>query len=154
MAHAVVGRDFDRYPRHLKTAHDIVMRNYRVNKSKVLSKRYDDIVEGLKKMEFKGEQYSIVVPATLDLIVKEGQALNHCVANYIEDLVAGKYAILFLRKNDDIDRPLVTVQVTNGKVVQSKGVNNRPVTREEQEFLAKYEEQLNKQKELKLEEAA
>jgi hypothetical protein len=44
--------------------------------------------------------------------------------------------------------------VTNGKVVQSKGVNNRPVTREEQEFLAKYEEQLNKQKELPLEEAA
>jgi len=154
MASAVVGRDFDRYPRYLKTAHDIVMRNYRVNKSSVLAKRYGEIVDGFKKMEFKGEQYSIVVPATLDLIVKEGQALNHCVANYIEDLVAGNYAILFLRKNDDIDRPLVTVQVTNGKVVQSKGVNNRPVTREEQEFLAKYEEQLNKQKELKLEDAA
>lgn len=154
MASAVVGRDFDRYPRYLKTAHDIVMRNYRVNQSKVLAKKYEQVCEGLKKMEFKGEAYSIVPPASLDLIVKEGQSLNHCVANYIEGLVEGKYAIVFLRKNDELDRPLVTVQVQDGRVTQARGVNNRPVTREEQEFLDKYAEQLAKQKELKLEDAA
>jgi len=154
MANDVVGRDFDRYPRYLKTAHDIVMRNYRVNKSKVLSKKYEEVCEGLKKMEHKGEVYSIVAPATLDLVVKEGQSLNHCVANYIEGLVQGQYAILFLRTNEEIDRPLVTVQVQNGRVSQARGVNNRPCTREEQEFLNKYEEQLAKQKELKLEDAA
>jgi len=154
MATAVVGRDFDRYPRYIKTAHDIVMRNYRVNQSKILAKKYEEVCEGLKKMEFKGEQYSIVAPASLDLVVKEGQSLNHCVANYIEGLVAGKYAIVFLRKSDELDRPLVTVQVQDGRVTQARGVNNRPVTREEQEFLDKYSEQLAKQKKLKLEDAA
>jgi hypothetical protein len=150
MAEAVVGRDFDRYPRHLKTAHDIVMRNYRVNKSQVLSKRYADMVESLKGMEYKGEEYSVVVPATLDLIVKEGQSLNHCVANYIEGLVAGEYSILFLRKNDDLEKSLVTLQVQGERIVQAKGVNNRPVSREEKEVMDKYVEQLAKQKELPL----
>ena len=154
MAHAVVGGDFDRYPRYLKTAHDIVSRNYRVNKSEVLSKRYAELCEDFKKFAWKGEKHSVVVPQTLDLVVKEGQALNHCVANYIEGLVAKEYAIVFLRDNEDLDKPLVTVQVKDGKVVQAKGVNNRPVTREEQEALDKYEEQLAKQKEMFQEQAA
>lgn len=154
MAHAVVGGDFDRYPRYLKTAHDIVSRNYRVNQSKVLSKRYEEVCEGLKRLEYKGEKFSVVAPKTLDLVVREGQALNHCVANYIEGLVAKQYAIVFLRDNEDLDKPLVTVQVHGDRVSQARGVNNRAVTREEQEFLDKYEEQLAKQKELDLVEAA
>jgi len=154
MATAVVGRDFDRYPRYLKTAHDIVSRNYRVNQSKILAKKYEQVCEGMKHLEHKGEKYSIVVPKSVDLVVKEGQALNHCVANYIEGLVAGEYAIVFLRNNEDLDKSLVTVQIHGDRVSQARGVNNRPTSREEQEYLDKYADQLAKQKELKLEDAA
>jgi hypothetical protein len=154
MATAVVGRDFDRYPRYLKTAHDIVSRNYRVNQSKILAKKYEQVCEGLKHLEHKGEKYSIVVPKSVDLVVKEGQALNHCVANYIEGLVAGEYAIVFLRDNEDLDKSLVTVQIHGDRVSQARGVNNRPASREEQEYLDKYAEQLAKQKELFKEQAA
>lgn len=154
MATAVVGRDFDRYPRYLKTAHDIVMRNYRVNKSQVLSNKYEGMYESLKRLEYKGEKFSIVVPKSLDLVVKEGQSLNHCVANYIDGLVEGQYAIVFLRDNEDIDKPLVTVQVHGDRVSQARGVNNRATTREEQDFLDKYAEQIAKQKKMFEEQAA
>lgn len=154
MATAVVGRDFDRYPRYLKTAHDIVMRNYRVNKSQVLVKKYEALYEGLKRLEYKGEKFSIVAPQTLDLVVKEGQALNHCVANYIDGLVEGQYAIVFLRDNEDLDRPLVTVQVHGDRISQARGVNNRATTREEQDFLDLYAGQLAKQKKMFEEQAA
>lgn len=154
MATAVVGRDFDRYPRYLKTAHDIVMRNYRVNKSKVLSNKYDSLYEGLKRLEYKGEKFSIVVPQTLDLIVREGQSLNHCVSNYIDGLVEGQYAIVFLRDNEDLEKPLVTVQVHGDRVSQCRGVNNRGVTQEEQAFIDKFAEQISKQKEMFAEQAA
>jgi hypothetical protein len=154
MATAVVGRDFDRYPRYIKTAHDIVSRNYRVNQSKILAKKYEQVCEGMKHLEHKGEKYSIVVPKSVDLVVKEGQALNHCVANYIEGLVAGQYAIVFLRDNEDLDKPLVTVQIHGDRVSQARGVNNRPASREEQEYLDKYAGQLAKQKELFNEQAA
>lgn len=154
MATAVVGRDFDRYPRYLKTAHDVVMRNYRVNQSKVLSNKYEALYEGLKRLEYKGEKFSIVVPKALDLVVKEGQALNHCVANYIDGLVEGQYAIVFLRDNEDLDKPLVTVQVHGDRVSQARGVNNRPVTQDEQAFLDKFAEQISKQKKMFEEQAA
>lgn len=154
MATDVVGRDFDRYPRYLKTAHDVVMRNYRVNQSKVLSNKYEGLYEGLKRLDYKGEKFSIVVPKTLDLVVQEGQALNHCVANYIDGLVEGQYAIVFLRDNENLDKPLVTVQVHGDRVSQAKGVNNRPVTQEEQAFLDKFADQLAKQKKMFEEQAA
>ena len=146
-------RDFDKYPRYLKTAHDIAAKNYKVNKSKVLSGKYEKVRENLKQMEYKGEKFSVLVPESLDLIVKEGTSLNHCVASYIEGVVNGEFAILFLRSNEDLEKSLVTVQVKDGRVLQSHGQSNRPPNEEEVKFLGKFAESLNKQKEMVLEAA-
>jgi phosphoribosylaminoimidazole-succinocarboxamide synthase len=147
-------RDFDKYPRCLKMAHDIAMKNYKVKKSKVLCDKYEKIREDLKKLETKGEKYSVVVPESLAEIVREGTLLNHCVAQYIEGVVAGTYAILFLRANDDLQSPLVTLQYQDGHVVQSRGQNNRSTTKEEQDEIDNFVQKMNKQKELEVELAA
>lgn len=147
-------REFDKYPRYLKTAHDIAAKNYKVNKSKVLSGKYESVKESLKKMEYKAEKFSVLVPESLESIVKEGSSLNHCVASYIEGVVNGEYAILFLRSNEELEKSLVTVQVKDGRVLQARGQSNRPTTEEEAKFLEKFVESLNKQKEMVLEEAA
>lgn len=147
-------RDFDKYPRYLKTAHDIAVKNYKVNKSKVLSGKYEKVKESLKQMEYKGEKFSVLVPESLESIVKEGNSLNHCVASYIEGVVNGEYAILFLRSNEELEKSMVTVQVKDGRVLQARGQSNRPTSEEEAKFLEKFVESLNKQKELALEEAA
>lgn len=147
-------REFDKYPRYLKTAHDISAKNYRVNKSKVLSDKYEKVKESLKKMEYKDEEYCVLVPENLESIVREGSSLNHCVASYIEGVVAGEYAILFLRSVNEQDKSLVTVQVKDGRVLQARGQSNRPTSEEESKFLEKFVESLNKQKEMVLEEAA
>lgn len=143
-------RDFDKYPKCLKMAHDIAMKNHKVKKSKVLCDKYLSVREGLKTLETKGEKYSVVVPETLADIVREGTLLNHCVAQYIEGVVAGKYAILFLRANDDLASPLVTLQYENGHVIQARGQNNRNVSNEEQEAINKFVEKISKQKELEI----
>jgi phosphoribosylaminoimidazole-succinocarboxamide synthase len=147
-------RDFDKYPRCLKMAHDIAMKNYKVKKSKVLCDKYEKIREDLKKLETKGEKYSVVVPESLAEIVREGTLLNHCVAQYIEGVVAGTYAILFLRDNDDLQSPLVTLQYQDGHVVQSRGQNNRSTTKEEQDEIDNFVQKMNKQKKLEVELAA
>lgn len=143
-------RDFDKYPKCLKMAHDIAMKNHKVKKSKVLCDKYLSVREGLKTLETKGDKYSVVVPETLADIVREGTLLNHCVAQYIEGVVAGKYAILFLRSNDDLASPLVTLQYENGHVIQARGQNNRNVSNEEQEAINKFVEKISKQKELEI----
>lgn len=141
-------RDFDKYPRCLKMAHDIAMKNYKVKKSKVLCDKYEKIRDDMKKMETKGEKYSVIVPESLADIVREGTLLNHCVAQYIEGVVAGKYAILFLRENDDLQSPLVTLQYQDGHVVQARGQSNRSATKEEQEEIDNFVQKMSKQKEL------
>ena len=109
--------------------------------------------QNLKQMEYKGEKFSVLVPESLDLIVKEGTSLNHCVASYIEGVVNGEFAILFLRSNEELEKSLVTVQVKDGRVLQSHGQSNRPPNEEEVKFLGKFAESLNKQKEMVLEAA-
>lgn len=56
------------------------------------------------------------------LIVK---LLNHCVASYKDSISEGKEYILFLRKQNDPDKPYFTIDVTSNKHVrQIHGFNN------------------------------
>ena len=141
-------RDFDKYPRYLKTAHDVAMKNHRVKKSQILIDKYATIAQNIKHLEYKNEKYSVLVPENLGEIVREGTLLNHCVAQYIEGAVAEKYRILFIRENTDLTKPLVTIEYHNGHVAQAKGYNNRHPTKEEQEFIDEFVSKMNKQKEL------
>ena len=148
-------RKFDRYPKpSLKLAHDIAAKNYRVKKSEILAKKYEGIVEGLKKYEFKADGYVVMVPPTMNSIVQEGASLNHCVASYVDGMMEGKYAILFLRKEDEPEKSLVTIQIHETKISQARGQNNRHLIEEEQKVIDKFVSSLEKQQELNMEEAA
>lgn len=141
-------REFEKYPRYLKTAHDIAQKNYKVNKSQILCTKYEAVSQNMKHLEYKNEKYCIFVAEKLSDIVREGTLLNHCIAQYIEGAIAGKYSILFLRENENKDKPLVTVHYQDGHVMQARGQSNRSVTEEEQKFLDDFENSVVKQKEL------
>lgn len=143
-------RKYDRYPKSLKMCHDIASKNYKVQQSQILAKKYESVLEGLKKMEWTGEEYSVIAPPTMASVVQEGASLNHCVASYVDGMVAGDYAILFLRKKEDLEKSLVTLQIRDGKVVQARGQSNRSPSKEEQEAIDLFAAGLEKQKELEL----
>ena len=92
--------------------------------------------------------------STMQSVVQEGASLNHCVASYVDGMVNEEYAILFLRKKEDLEKSLVTLQVRDGRVVQARGQSNRAPTKEEQEAIDGFHASLEKQKELDLVEAA
>lgn len=145
MQSEMCGGNYDRYPKGLKMSHDIAARNYRVKQSQAFSERFAAVCEEIKGLEFKGKEYSIVLPSTVNDIVNEGAALNHCVASYVSGVVDRQYSIVFLRKTDELEKPLVTVQVSeDGKTVQqSRGHSNRDLTEDEQKFLNKYRDHLD-----------
>jgi hypothetical protein len=149
-----MNRDFEKYPRYLKTAHDIAMKNYKVKQSQTLILKYEKIVENLKNMEFKNDKYCIVAPPTLQSIVQEGSALHHCVASYIDRVVEGQTTIMFLRTVEEPETSLVTVELRNKTIGQARGHSNRNINKEESDFLEEYKDWLenkSKQKELELE---
>lgn len=146
-------RRYERYPKSLKMSHDIASKNYRVQQSQVLAKRYETVRDGLKKYEWSGEEYTVIVPPTMASVVMEGASLNHCVASYVDGMVNGEYAILFLRKKDAPEKSLVTLQMHGNIVSQARGQNNRAATEEETKAIDEFLGALVKQKELELEAA-
>lgn len=146
--------NFDKYPKYLKTAHDIASKNYRVKQSQALVEKYQKVTESLKNKEFETDKYCIKVPETLDCIVKEGSSLHHCVASYIDSVVEEKTTIMFLRKSETPDESLVTIELSGNKVRQARGHSNRTTTQEEKDFIQAYEswlENKNSQKNLEFE---
>ena len=126
----------EKYPRYLHTCHDIVVRNFNAFKIKY----NDDIFYNIRRedLEYTGKKYSIIYPKHYTDIQKEGAQLNHCVASYVDMVIKGKTHILFLRKNDNLDESLVTVEIRNNTICQYKGAYNRILSTEEMEFLKIY----------------
>ena len=123
-------------------------KQYRV---KLLRQRHDELVEQLRKRErdmeaaatarkyrkiagicrlikpkyeYTGEVYSIVVPSGVRDIMREGDALSHCVGKsdrYWERIEQQEAYILFLRKTAEIDKPYYTLEVEpNGTIRQKR----------------------------------
>lgn len=92
-----------------------------------------------KKLELADDIYSIIAVKELGDLIKEGRALNHCVGSYIDSVSEGKEYILFLRKNEDIDTPYFTIDVTpNMRVRQIHGSCNCNISKEIRPFIKKW----------------
>lgn len=75
--------------------------------------------------EYVGEEYSVVMPKSVDEIIAEGRELDHCVGGYAARHADGVLSIMFLRKNSELDKPFYTIEVTNaGKILQCRGYAN------------------------------
>jgi hypothetical protein len=127
---------FDKYPRHLLTTHKIACRNY--NR---LNQQFDE--ENFQKridveMENNFGDYCFVYPKSVQDIKDEAVQQNNCVASYIQRVIDGRCHILFLRKKDNLDKSLVTIEVVNGKIVQALQRFNNPLTEEQKEVVDKW----------------
>jgi hypothetical protein len=70
-------------------------------------------------------------------ILREGRLQHHCVGTYWEGQAKGEYAIMFIRKVEDPDKPYYTLQLSSaGKVMQNRGKSNCSVTPAVAEFVA------------------
>lgn len=132
----------ERYPKSLKREHDVVMLNYRIKKNEIEIKKFKETVEKEEyfKLEYKKKEYSIISPTEPEDLVKEGNQLSHCLSSYVKDVSSDKCRIYFLRKSDELDVPLVSIEVRNKNVRQARGFANRATTIEEREFIKRWAE--------------
>ncbi|MGL5189521.1 MAG: PcfJ domain-containing protein [Cetobacterium sp.] len=129
---------FEKYPKFLKTTHDIVAKNYYVFKKEHDVELFKMSID--KDLEYtnKKDKYCIIVPKTPNDIINEGQQLNHCVYSYVDYILEKKLQIVFMRDIDNIEEPLVTVEIKHGRITQYAGHSNRKLTDDELEYLLKY----------------
>ena len=97
--------------RQVSELHWNILNIYEINKDRILLEKYLKIKETFPKYEFSDENFSIFYPETTEDIVTEGSTLHHCVGSYLKRIVEGRNIILFLRKNEELNKSLVTVDI-------------------------------------------
>ncbi|MED1125446.1 PcfJ domain-containing protein [Bacillus atrophaeus] len=129
---------FDRYPKYLKTAHDIASRNYNVKLNEEELKEWNSRLANNKTYESTLGDYRIITPETPEDLVREGNVLGHCVGSYVGSVRKGLSTILFLREREDLEHPLVTIEIRNNQITQAYGRSNYPPKKAEKEAILKF----------------
>ena len=97
--------------KQIQRLHDQINDIYKINESKLFSESYLKVKETFPKYEFSDEEFTIFYPEKPEDIVREGSELHHCVGSYIKRIIKGNNIILFLRKNEELNKSLVTVDI-------------------------------------------
>lgn len=129
-------------PKDFITAHDSAITNLSNQK---LEKEYEKIKNLLPQMhqkyDFSNDKYLIKAPDSGRDITYEGQALHHCVSGYVSWVADQKTVILFLRKQKEPNKPFVTIEVRNNKIIQVRGFSNHNPEPEVLDFVEEFKNQ-------------
>ena len=133
----------EKYPKCLKTTHDITARNYRNNKEVYDEELFKMKVDNNLEYIPKNGKYLVIAPKSSQDIKQEGVDLTHCVASYIKNIMKGETQIMFIRHKDNIDKSLVTLEVKNDTLCQARGYFNQKPNEEESIFIQQYAKNKN-----------
>lgn len=145
--------DWILYPKNLKERHDQLTEEQNERKAE-LEKESDDKKDrklkrtikrkGWTRYEMEIEQLLIRLPKCAHEIRKEGNAQHHCVATYMDRMVAGETCILFIRKKEEPDKSYYTVEVKDDEVIQVRGKYNVAPSEDVEEFMKIFKRNLRK----------
>lgn len=108
------------------------------------------VLEYIQKYAWSDNQYSIVVPAKVYDIVREGTLLSHCIhtVDYYWDRISRRESyIVFLRKTSSVDAPWYTLEIEPGGDIRQKrtiGDNQNADLKAAEPFLKKWQKEIKK----------
>lgn len=114
----------DKYPVHFLSTFHVAKKEYRVMRQQFNEELFRDQCDRFRHLEETFKEYSIVVPKRTSDIENEADELRHCVRSYIPRVVDGKTLICFLRSNEDLNKPLITIEVKDNVVTQAYGLHD------------------------------
>lgn len=117
--------DFRILPKNFKQAHDDAVKAYNDMKDEIQKQGYHKRLQKLLGLEQTIGNYTFVLPKELQELKAEGKALSHCVGSYADRVASGKTVIVFVRQKEKVDNPLYTLEISDGKIVQLRGMRNR-----------------------------
>ena len=93
-----------------------------------LRKNFSKKAEELKVYEYKSNGFCVLIPHTPRDLKREGSKLDHCVGRmgYDVKMAEGRSFIAFVRKEEDIETPFVTVEygLKEKRVLQNYGYHD------------------------------
>ena len=132
------------FPKNLREAHDQLENQYEVQCDEIMRKAIRKRGKELSINIFKNNKFIILPAFTLKALQDESKQQNNCVRTYAERYAEGECDIYFLRNAKNIKSSLVTVEVKNNKVVQSRIKNNDDPNETQLAFLNEWEQKVLK----------
>lgn len=131
------------YPKNLEERHDIAAAAIEVIEDTAKARRMKRRTKVLKEQyEYSDGKFAIVVPETLQSIIREGKEQHHCVGSYAEQHCAGRTTILFLRRTNDMNKAYGTIEMSvtdPAKLIQLRGHRNCDTPRREsKDFIGRW----------------
>lgn len=79
-------------------------------------------------LEYGDDDYFIMIPRSPEDVRDEGHQQGHCVATrFMDYIAAGDTAVVFMRRTDEPQRSLITIEIRNNTIRQACIGNNRPI---------------------------
>lgn len=143
-----ISKKFDKYPRNFLITHRIASRNFNRLRQSYQEELFQKKI--CKKFEYSYGKYKFLYPSCTQDIKDEAVQQNNCVASYIDKVINGKCHILFLRKKDNLDKSLVTIEVDShtNTIVQARRKFNRDTTEEENKVIEAWNKKYSKRKDV------
>lgn len=132
------------FPKELRKEHDKLAIQYKIHNKELLDKAISRRYEKLEKNVFKNKNFIITPAPTIAALEDESKQQHNCVRTYAEDYASGICDIYFMRDIKAQDKSLVTVEVKDNKVVQSRIKYNDSPNKTQIQFLDNWERKVLK----------
>lgn len=123
-------------PKSLKLRHDLAARNHRLVLEEIEREKFKEQVakEEYARLAWTSMngKWAVLVPKEAGDLVREGAELSHCVGSYAKYIIDGSMRICFLRKTENLEKPLLTLTVNaDDWCTTYLGFDNREAVAEE-----------------------
>jgi len=130
------------YPINLMEEHDKLVNLVQEVEDEANDRLIKERLKSLNKISYQDKNYVLFPANSVASLFYESKILNHCVKTYAKRYSLGKTTILFLRDKADREKPLVTVEVKDNKIIQARAKNNANPSDEQWKFLEKWKKKV------------
>ncbi len=106
-------------------------------------KEYDALIRrSNRKRDYEWQErdnkYYVRYPQTINDFCREAIYMQNCLLSYVDAMIKNDTTILLMRKNNDINKPFITIEIYQNELMQACHRFNRDCTKEEAEWILDY----------------
>lgn len=130
------------FPKNLKEEHDKLEKQFEIQSKTIIQKAISKRNKELLVNKYKNNKFIILPAPSLKALEDESKQQSNCVRTYAEKYANGSCDIYFMRNVKKPKESLVTVEVKNNKVVQSRIKYNNDPNESQLIFLKEWEKNI------------
>ena len=90
------------------------------------------------QLQERGKGYVVRFPQTINDFCREAVYMENCLLGYVDAIGYGDTTILFMRKEYDVNTPFITIEISNGELMQAYHRFNEDCNPSEAEWIRGY----------------